>query len=698
MDEIGDSLSADHGTEFLSVTRSSLFLCQNDLGVNVTATEAGSRDAMKDGYLILNGSGYQSFNNMSDDVRDNEPHPEIDIKEVDSQSMQGPINIETEVKNCIGPTQNGLQQLSQLALDFDSEVSTKGEARDKEAEFLEQPPKENVMAQVYSKEHRKLFAKKANAQSQGPTVAVSKKGDHVTSHMQKNCFSSSSGPCTSKLGHKVDTDRSCKQIQIAGERGHIEGAENISLSHGNAFRRSISMGFSRSNFTVPQPFSLATDKRASLGGRPAVGGGGVGPVQKVSKRNGSKLTVAKSLHSEGLKYSDEYILNPLQTEHDEDEVQSVSSVQSGFKTPRAKAANHTGATCFLSKCEERAEKRREFYSKLEEKQNAREEERSQLQAKSKDQMEAEIRQLRKSLTFKATPMPSFYQEGVPPKAELKKIPPTRAKSPKLGRRSSCATYSEGTSNQSCQLAGKYEKHSGNDDHQHKAVDENGDKVTGRHNAGNIKKSFRCTYRMPTEKISKSKVPKSDIVPSPDVDMSSQNGSADSAKVRVRCVSADSSTCASDEEKVLEKLHEPANEMDNEYETNESTERASDSQCQTDLNTVSEALEWSNGDKVDNGLVNTSQKSEVSGSRGLHSSESMDTSEVKAGRAHHQTANDDGLDAKGKILRSVRKECLKASIPPFQISKHESAGNGPFNVLVKTDHGTSPAVTDMVLNL
>ncbi|XP_076942985.1 protein WVD2-like 4, partial [Bidens hawaiensis] len=92
-------------------------------------------------------------------------------------------------------------------------------------------------------------------------------------------------------------------------------------------------------------------------------------------------------------------------------------------------------TGFSSRLEERAEKRKQFFSKLEEKSHAKEVEKTNLQEKSKESQEAEIKLLRKSLTFKAAPMPSFYKEP-PPKVELKKIPVTRPKSPKLGRNKS----------------------------------------------------------------------------------------------------------------------------------------------------------------------------------------------------------------------------------------------------------------------
>jgi gas vesicle protein len=67
-------------------------------------------------------------------------------------------------------------------------------------------------------------------------------------------------------------------------------------------------------------------------------------------------------------------------------------------------------------------------------------ERSQFEARTREEQEEALRQLRRNLVIKANPVPNFYYEGPPPKAELKKLPLTRPKSPKLNktnRRKSC---------------------------------------------------------------------------------------------------------------------------------------------------------------------------------------------------------------------------------------------------------------------
>ncbi|KAL8490981.1 hypothetical protein ACS0TY_022839 [Phlomoides rotata] len=200
-----------------------------------------------------------------------------------------------------------------------------------------------------------------------------------------------------------------KDYANSEEQKVTDDNKKIRVSGKNANRTSV--GNCKTKCTVPQPFALATEKRSN-----------VRVVQHPSftKQNPavSPIVQRKPLQPDNKKHADE------------DNCSVASSV-----APSRKFKTTVGAAP-LFKSSVRAERRKEFYSKLEEKNQALDAEKSQFEARTKEESEAAIKQLRKSLTFKASPMPSFYHDGPPPKVELKKAPPTRAKSPKLGRRKS----------------------------------------------------------------------------------------------------------------------------------------------------------------------------------------------------------------------------------------------------------------------
>lgn len=120
--------------------------------------------------------------------------------------------------------------------------------------------------------------------------------------------------------------------------------------------------------------------------------------------------------------------------HDEEDNWSMASSAATSRTVKSRV---TVGVAPSFKSAQRAAQRKEFYTKLEQKHEALKAEKMEYEARTKEEQEEAIKQMRKSMVVKANPVPNFYRQGPPPKVELKKLPLTRAKSPKLTRRKSC---------------------------------------------------------------------------------------------------------------------------------------------------------------------------------------------------------------------------------------------------------------------
>ncbi|KAL0285288.1 UNVERIFIED_CONTAM: protein WVD2-like 2 [Sesamum angustifolium] len=159
-------------------------------------------------------------------------------------------------------------------------------------------------------------------------------------------------------------------------------------------------------------------------------------VQVLPKSNDSHSPKSSKKSQSNSNFMSRKLLQPNDKNYydEEDNWSLASSISSTATSVRTRV---TVPVAPRFSCVDRLERRKEFYSKLEEKHKALEKEKLEYEARTKEDEQAAIKQLRKTMVYKANPVPSFYREGPPPKVELKKLPVTRAKSPNLTRRKSC---------------------------------------------------------------------------------------------------------------------------------------------------------------------------------------------------------------------------------------------------------------------
>lgn len=560
-------------------------------------------------------------------------------------------------------------------------------------------------------EQKKKPSRKDIASSKEKIAQASRSKTSISTKSSSNATSRASKPLVSsehnkpakgllKASGKLENGLAMRKETSSGETAKSKASLSISLN------KSVSLGAEKGTSARQ---SSANKKQPS---KPLRNGSTVLIASKaeVSTNGVAETADLRGVHKENIRHHKDSTKRPkkqMENKNAESKMEGDTYTSTSGGSRRSISAsrleNKATRATFSFKSDERAEKRKEFYMKLEEKMNAKEAEMNQIQAKTQEELEAEIKQLRKSLNFKATPMPTFYQEGVPPKSESKKIPV-----PKIGRKgTNSGADSDSSSARTHKLSGLVVKNSGFTEKHINFTEKNvpvpvasisnppkkAQKEAGSTNISTvkpIKSKHSSNASSKTEAINPARVENSstkpvcnglEVIVSSEMENPSANGesrgqSADISHDKISAVHYDSQMSAGHRDLIKDAV------TVNSEMTEDKTESEIIANCEDKV-----AVQKTDSAKEKAGFKNKDISSMSCGpaSRGKPRSQ-----------RHASTSSSNQEYPKSKIVKTSKRDLQKIAVPR-ESAKHEDAPNTSVKRNVKGNPGLSCLVADIAVS-